>query len=387
MVEPIRILHVVGSLGTGGIQSYLMELYRHIDREKVQFDFVANIKAEKNYAEEIGSLGGRVYYIDGDAFEKGKWIEYIRFWKRFFAEDRTHRIVHGHLRSTAAIYLLEAKRTGRYTIAHSHATSNGYGRSARVKDVMQYPVRFMADYCMGCSQQANEWLFGKKRAGGDRCTVIYNGIDIKRFAFDPEKRAEYRKAYGIGGDTFVIGTVGRLVKQKNQPFLLDVMNILRKTEPDARLFIVGDGPEKDTLCAKIESLGLDDAVIMPGSRSDVDGFLSAFDVFVLPSIDEGLGISAIEAQANGLPVEVSPAIPSETLVTDLVERASFSPEEWAEALLRRRSEDRRDRTRELTRAGYSIDQIADRLCGMYQRFYREAAEKTASGQAGPESGS
>ena len=366
MTEPKRILHVVGSLGNGGIQSYLMELYRHTDRSAIQFDFVVHIRTEQSYADEVESLGGKVFYIDGDAFEKKAWRRYIRFWKRFFREHPEYRIVHGHLRSTSAVYLWEAKRAGRYTIAHSHATNNGYGPGAKVKDILQFPTRFIADSCMGCSRQANEWMFGKRIAERGGCEILRNGIDARKFAFDPEIRIAVRRKLDIADETFVIGSVGRLVEQKNQRLLIDAFAKTAQMRDNCLLLLVGDGPLRRDLEKQIEASALQEKVRLLGNRTDANELLQAFDCFAMTSRNEGFPIAAIEAQSADLPVIVSSAVPEEACLTDRVYRiGSFAPQEWAETLSKLQRKERADNSALIAKAGYDIETIASHLTDFY----------------------
>ena len=363
MGKPIRVLHVVGGLGTGGIQSVLIELYRHIDRSKVQFDFVVHIKSKKSYASEVESLGGIVYYIDNDAFEHRKWGKYILFWKKFYKEHPEYRIVHGHLRSTAAIYLWEAKKSGCITIAHSHNTTNGYGRSARIKDVLQFPVRHIADYCLGCSEEANEWMFGKSRSNSKTCTVLRNGIEVGKYTFREEYRVSLRRELGYQDTDIVIGNVGRLVAQKNQKILIEALRFLH--EP-YKLMLVGDGSLRQNLQEQISDCKLESRVIMLGSRDDVYKLLSAMDIFALPSQNEGLAIAAIEAQASGLPTLVSTAVPKDGYVTPLaVCVQGKTAADWAEAIQQISASERISFSDQITNAGYNICDSAERLQNLY----------------------
>ncbi len=370
MSKQIRILHVVGSLGIGGIQSYLMDIYRHIDRNKIQFDFVIHIKTENNYVDEVQSLGGKVFYIDGDAFEKKAWRQYVNYWRCFFRNHSEYKIIHGHLRSTAAIYLMEAKKTGCYTIAHSHATSNGYGISGIIKNILQYPTRYISDYCMGCSQQANDWMFGRRKARSKTCIILRNGIDVKRFLFNEKERSETRTSLGIEDASFVIGTVGRLVEQKNQKLLIQAFSLAIQTRRDLMLLIIGDGPLRKQLYELTEKLGISNKVKFLGSRNDVDKLMQAFDLFATSSVNEGLGIAIIEAQAADLPVVVSPAIPQEAYITEKIRRMNdYSVDTWKNAMLNSIVTKRNDRSAEIRKAGYDIHTIADELSEFYYAIY------------------
>ena len=366
MSGSIRVLHVVGSLGTGGIQSYLIELYRHIDRSQVQFDFVVHIKAAKSYVPEVESLGGIVYYIDNDVFECKNWGKYLLFWKRFYKEHPEYKIVHGHLRSTAAVYLWEARKHGCFTIAHSHATTNGYGTTAWIKDILQFPVRYFADYCIGCSQEANEWMFGKKRANSKTCAVLRNGIEVEKYAFRKEVRASLRSELGYLDTDLVIGNVGRLVAQKNQELLINALSLLGD---QYKLLLVGDGPLRQKLQEQISNCSLQSRVKMLGSRDDVDKLLSAIDIFALPSRNEGLGIAAIEAQAAGLPTLLSNSVPKDAYVTrSAVCVQEETAGEWAEAIKQITVNERTSASELITDAGYSICDAAEKLQSLYLRI-------------------
>lgn len=365
MADPIRILHVVGSLGIGGIQSYLMSLYRKIDRTRIQFDFVVHIPTSDGYEEEVTHLGGKIYYIKNNAFVNKEWNIYHNFWKEFYREHPEYRIVHGHIRSTSAIYLYLAKKEGIYTIAHSHANSNGYGKSAKVKDILQFPTRYIADYFMGCSKAANEWMFGVKIANSSRCQVLHNGIDVDGFIFDAELRDRIREELGLE-NSFVIGNVGRMVPQKNQMMVLEAFEKVLSDIPNAKLMLVGDGPLMKALVMKAKELSVDEQVLFLGNRSDVAKLLQAMDVFTLSSKDEGLGIAAIEAQAAGLRTIVSHAIQEEVFITDLCIRVEKdSVDSWKNAICSNIEYKRKNMSRDIVENGYSIQFVADMLCEFY----------------------
>lgn len=363
----MRVLQVVGSIdvGGGGIQSFLHQLYREIDNSKIQFDFVVHMKGEPSYENEIINKGGRVYYIEDDAFEKRDWLTYIHFWNKFFKDHPEYVIVHGHLRSTASIYLYEAKKAGCITIAHSHAINNGYGIPAILKDALQFPIRYIADYFMGCSKQANDWMFGERVSNSSNCYIIKNGIDSSKFVFDPQKRRRIRELLEIDDDTFVIGTVGRLVPQKNQELLINSLPGVIAARK-ALLLIVGDGPLYRQLQERINFLELNNYTRLLGSRDDVDELLQAFDCFAMPSRHEGFGISIIEAQAADLPVVVSPAISKEACITDNIIRAdSFDVLQWIELLAHINEKKRTNKMQEIIDAGYDINEVANRISDFY----------------------
>lgn len=316
MTEPIRILHNIASLHFGGSQAFVMNIYNHIDRTKVQFDFVVTPEERKDLYDEVERLGGRVYvcpkYIGKNHFAFCKW------WNTFFEEHKEYHVIHGHVRSTAAIYLAIAKKHGLVTIAHSHSTSNGSGISGFVKDTMQLPIRFIADYLFACSDKAGIWLYGKKATKRSNYRMIPNSVDLERFSFDETKRNEMRELLGISHQEFVIGHIGRFTEPKNHKFLVELFADYYKHNRNSRLLMIGDGELYEAIKMQCKELGISEAVIMPGSRFDTENFYQAMDAFVFPSLWEGLPVSVVEAQANGLTCLVSDVITRDVNLTDLI---------------------------------------------------------------------
>lgn len=327
----IRVLHVIGSLNVGGSQALIMNIYRNIDRSKIQFDFVINFEEHRFYEPEIKKLGGKVYYIP--QLNSRNYFAYCKAWNDFFEEHKEYKIVHGHVRSTAAIYLKIAKKHGCYTVAHSHNTSSGKGPKAVVKDLLQLPIRYSADYFMACSDLAGEWLFGKKVVQGEQYHMLPNAIPLEKFARNEQKRAEIRAQLGVG-EEIVLGNVGRFTRQKNQMFLLDIFAAYKKVRQNAKLILVGYGEMESDIREKIEALHMESSVIIPKDYNEPAKYLQAMDVYVFPSIFEGLGISLIEAEAAGLPCVISEVIPKETYVTEKIRvcQSGDSLEQWVKAI-------------------------------------------------------
>lgn len=330
--EPIRILHVFGRLDRGGAETMIMNLYRNIDRSKIQFDFIMHTEDNCDYVEEIRILGGKIYSIP--KFTGKNFYDYIRRWSIFFKQHKEYKIVHGHMRSTAAIYLKIAKRCGLITIAHSHSISSGKGVSAFVKNVMQIPIRFVSDYLFACSIEAGEWLFGKKSLYNNKFYLLKNAIDIKQYTLDVEKGLKIREDFGIA-EKFIVGHVGRFSYPKNHDFLIDIFNEIHKIDDNSVLMLVGEGELREEIQIKLSKLGLLQNVIFTGARDDVYNFFQAMDVFVFPSHYEGLGMVAIEAQAAGVPCIVADTIPKEIFVTNKIKELSLedTPKKWAEIIL------------------------------------------------------
>ena len=365
MIEPIRVLQVLGGLDRGGAETLVMNIYRNIDRTQLQFVFGVHTKVQGAYSNEILDFGVIVY--DCPRYIGKNHFSYIRWWNAFFKEHTEYGIVHGHVRSTAAIYLKIAKKYHRFTIAHSHSTSSGKGISAIVKNMMQLGIRKTADYFLGCSQVANEWLFGKKVANDfKRCSVLKNGVDLTKYKFAPNLRNRLRNDLKID-KSFVVGTVGRIETPKNPMFIINVFYEVLKSVPQARLLWVGDGTLVEAVKEKIVHLNIENKVLLVGSRDNVADYLQAMDVFLFPSLWEGLGMSLIEAQATGLPCLCSDAIPDEARVTDLLIKMSLSEsiEEWANKCLSIVQKERKDQTDKIKEANYDIRQVVEQLRGVY----------------------
>ena len=364
----IRVLHMIASLDVGGSQTMMMNIYRNIDREKIQFDFVIDRPAETYFAEEIKALGGKVYTMS--AFHGTNAGEIRRDWNNFFYTHPEYRILHSHVRSYASLYLPVAKQHGVKTIIHSHSTSTGGGVKGAVKSVMQLPLRYQADVMMACSLDAGEWLFGRRACQSGRFVLLPNGIDTRRFACEASMRQRYRRELGLEGK-YVIGNVGRFYDVKNHTFLLDVFQKIHEQDESAVLLLVGVGPLQQEMAQKAVALGVADQVIMTGNREDVPELLGAMDVFAFPSLWEGLGIAVVEAQAAGLPCVISDTITKEVGLSGLVRYLPLGDAgRWAEALLERRP--RQDVTEAILRAGYDIRGTARRLSALYTDLDRQA---------------
>ena len=328
-ITNIRILQYIGDLGSyGGSEAVIMEIYRKIDRSKIQFDFVVDPGSSGGYVEEAKKLGARLYECPG--YRGTNHFSFCRWWDTFLTEHREYRILHGHIRSSASIYGPIAQKHGLITIIHSHNTSNGIGLGALVKDILQLPIRYQADYLFACSNDAGKWLFGTKA----KYHVMPNAIDIKKFQFDPSVRRIIRGELGLTNQ-LLIGHVGSFKEQKNHIFLIRIFaEICKKT--DARLILIGDGSLKKKIQSTAEKEKIDNRIIFIGERKDVERYYNAMDVFLFPSKWEGFGVSAVEAQANALPVVVSDVLPKEIDITDKVVRlkTNSAPSHWAKVIMR-----------------------------------------------------
>lgn len=373
MSKPIRVLHVIGIMNRGGAETMIMNLYRHIDRSKVQFDFVENSSEPAVFDEEILSLGGRIFRCPH--YNGKNHFTYVKWWNDFFkAHPKEYPIVHGHLGSTASIYLSVAKKYGAYAIAHSHSSGTDHSLHANLYQIMSYNTRNVADYFFACSEAAGKERFGSKVVSGDHYAVLNNAIDVNRFSYNPSVRNAVRDELGIGQIQLVVGHIGRYTKEKNHEFTLKIFSELKKMDSNARLLMVGDGTLRTHIMQMAEQASLSSDVIFTGVRSDVERLVQAMDVFVLPSLYEGLPVTMVEAQTAGLPCIISDKVPSECILTEgLVDimTLSASPEAWAEKILAKRAIPRTDRRAEIAAHGFDITTEAVKL----QEFYLKAYEQ------------
>ena len=330
MQKAIRIVHNIASLHFGGSQAFVMSIYRNIDRNKVQFDFILTPEEKEGFYDEIDNLGGKIYTCP--KYTGKNHIQYCKWWKNFFAEHPEYKVIHGHVRSTASIYLKIAKKYGVITIAHSHSTSNGSGISAIVKGIMQLPIRKQADFLFACSDKAGKWLFGEKTITQQNYYMIPNGVDLKRFEFDINKRNQMRMTLGIKEDMMILGHIGRFSKPKNHKFLLNVFNHYHKINSNSKLLLVGDGELFESIKQHINQLGISDAVIMTGSKQNTEDYYQVMDIFLFPSLWEGLPVSVVEAQANGLQCIISDVITHDVDLTALIQYLPLDEKLWLGAI-------------------------------------------------------
>lgn len=365
----IRVLHVIRVMDRAGAETFIMNLYRSIDRTKVQFDFLVNVQHEGDYDEEIRSLGGRIFSIP--RYNIVNALAYKRACRDFFMSHPEIQIVHGHIGSSAPIYLTEARRAGKYAIAHSHTATPLDSPSHILFKAMCLPVRGRADYYMACSEEAARDRFGRAISSGAASIIVHNGIELSRYNRN-ERRIRLCKQRLDICDSAAFGHIGRFASEKNHTFLLSAFARIREQLPNAKLLLAGDGPDRTKVEKQANALGLDDDIIFLGICEDIPDVLCAIDVFLFPSVYEGLGIAFIEAQAAGLECIGSTGIPKMAQITERARRIPIeSPEQWAlegiEAY--QRSQLHTDDQRNTVRAsGFDIKETAERM----QSFYENA---------------
>ena len=371
-MKPIRVLHMSGTMNMGGAETLIMELYRHIDRDKIQFDFmIYNYSHEQGaYDDEILNLGGHIYNMNG-RFSKNP-IYYLIELKRFFDNHKEYRIVHAHQFAISGYVLAMAKLSnpGIFTIAHSHIAYPQTDFLRNIADIIGKKLLvYNADTVFGCSNDALIALTGKEE-DGIKYRIVRNAIDIKKFIYNEKKRDIWRKILGVKEDTFVVGNVARFTNQKNHEFIVSIFSSIKRTNKNSKLVLIGTGSKIPEIQRLVKELNLEEDVILLGVRPDVNEIINAFDVFLMPSRYEGLGIVLIEAQANGLPCIISKDVIPEEVDTrgGMIKRVSLNelPDQWASECI---SAGKRKATafaqQAVKSAGYDINKVALDL----QNFY------------------
>jgi len=365
----IRILHSVSNMDRAGLETMLMNYYRKMDRSKIQFDFVCNKKKLGAYDEEIRQMGGRIFRSPG--LNPLKFGSYINFFKKLVRENPEYKVLEVH-NETLGYYALVAGRLAgiKTRIFHAHASSIDKDYKYPLKAACKPMIKHHDCLHFTCSKKAARFFYGDKIVDNNDFTIIKNAIDIDRFNYNIEVRDRMRKENGLDGK-LVIGHIGRFMGVKNHAYVLRIFKAIKDRKPDAVLVLLGEGSLMDNIRCRAESMGLADSVKFIGNVGNANEWYQAFDVFVLPSINEGLPVVGIEAQAAGLPCLFSDTISKELGITD---RACFlsiygDPEVWADKALEMVKEERRVMEREITEAGYDINVEAAKLQEMYINLY------------------
>lgn len=359
-MKKVKVLEMLPGLNYGGSQTMIVNLCANIDFDKVQCDFIIDHPDLLAMEPIVDKLGSKIYTVP--SFRGTNIFEIRKAWNEFF-ETHDYDIIHSHSRSYAAVYLQIAKKHGLKTIIHSHNTSNGKGIGSFIKGIMQLPLRKIADYFFACSLEAGKWLFGNKVVKSDRFYVINNSIDTKQYKYDEDIRKEYRKKFDQKNEKVFI-QVGRMNAQKNYLFTLDVFEKYLKINPNSILFIVGDGELYKDITDKIKQLKIEDYVIILQHRDDVNKLLQMADVFLMPSLYEGLSVAAVEAQCSGIRCLMSDAVDKNVNITGTCKFISLDENEWLKAM----DEDisnRKSYAKQITDAGFDVKSNAKWLQDFY----------------------
>lgn len=356
----IRVLQAVNDMQRAGLETMLMNYYRNIDRDLIQFDFLTHRPYRAAYDDEIESMGGKVYYAP--RLYPQNYPSYFRFMKDFFAQHPEYSIMHSHIDAMSAFPLYAAKRSGiPVRIAHSHNTRLDKDAKIVIKYLAKKAIPSVATEYWSCGELAGAFMYGEKPF-----KVIHNAIDLERFRYAVEIRERIRKNLGLD-NKFVIGHVGRYCPVKNQSFLLDVFKIICNQKENVHLLLIGIGDEEENLRKKAVDLGIGDKVTFLVNRPDVNELYQAMDVFVMPSLYEGLPVVCVEAQANGLPCLVSDRISQEVLLTDSIKMYPLcdGAHKWAQAILETEAKRYNKAIQQLRENGYDIRREAALLTEQY----------------------
>ncbi len=369
--EPIRIGMIMGKWLGGGVEAVFMNYYRHIDRTNIQFDFICDKDSTDIPYEEIEKLGGRVIICP----PYQKLPKYLKELKRIFKENN-YKIVHSNINTLSVFPLYAAKKVKvPIRIAHSHSTTN---KKEKKKNLLKQVLRplskiYATDYFC-CSELSGRWLFGDKEYDKGNVFLLNNAIDLEKFKYDEKVRKAKRKELNIKDTIKVIGHLGRFVEQKNHRFLIDIFNEIHKKDKNTLLLLAGQGPLMDEMKQKVKDLNLEDSVKFLGQRSDAAELYQAFDLFLLPSLYEGLPVVGVEAQASGNLCYLSDDMTKETKVLDSTKFMSLSQsaKEWADNIIKDlETYKKHDTKEEVSEYGFNIEKEAQKLENKYKTLIKE----------------
>lgn len=374
MSEPIRILNLFTIMNRGGAETMVMNYYRNIDRSKIQFDFMVHRSERGAYDDEIEALGGKIYRMC-PIFPQN-FAKYKKMLRSFFDEHPEYKIIHSHMSELGCFAFLEARKRDDITrICHAHNAPNIKSMTSYEKlqllmrNYFKHRMRPYTDKYFICGYDAGDWLFGKKNR--DKFIMMNNAVDAQKFRYSEETRKEIRSSLGIE-DKFAVVNVGRFNQQKNHGFLIDIFEKIKKKNPDSVLLLAGNGELEEKIREKVKSKKLDDSVIFLGLRSDIDKILQGCDVFLFPSLYEGLPVTMVEAQSSGIKCVISDGVPSQCIMTENVEVIPLAEDAdlWAEKVLTYKSYERKDMYEEIVSAGFDIKANAKEL----EEFYTALAD-------------
>lgn len=375
--KPIRILQVLTIMNRGGAECMIMNYYNNINRNKVQFDFLVHREERGAFDDEIEDLGGKIHRMP--AVSPNNYFDYTKKLNAFFKKHEEYQIVHSHLNALSSIVLGIAKKNNvPIRIAHSHIAieSNIFKNifkkntdiKATIKDTIQSLVKYRvakeATHFFACSIKAGEWLYGNNPSSN--VVVINNAIDASIFSYNVNKAVEIKKEHNLAGKK-VIGHVGRFNEQKNHFFLLNIFKKIIKKDPNCVLVLVGIGNLMDSIKKEAERFDIKDKVLFLGMRDDINDILQGFDLFLFPSLYEGLPVTLIEAQASGLAIVASNTITPEVDLTGLITFLSIKDSEskWADTVLDKLNYNRKINFEQIKSGRYDIHENAKSL----QQFY------------------
>ncbi|QGQ47228.1 glycosyltransferase family 1 protein [Metabacillus sediminilitoris] len=359
-MQPIRVLQVVTIMNRGGLETMLMNYYRQIDRTKIQFDFMVHRDERGHYDDEIESLGGKIYRMP--PIRPGNYHKYFNLLNEFFSEHKMFKVVHGHNNENSCFVLRAAKRFGvPCRIAHSHLSDLGIDIKLPFRLYARHVMKDNPTQYFACSKNAGKWLFGEQQ----EVTVLSNAVNVNDFKFSEQIRSKIRKELNID-NKLVIGHIGRFNKQKNHELLIDIFKAVHEKKSDAILLLIGDGHLRSEIEKKVEKLGLSSNVKFLGVREDIAQLMQAMDLFLFPSLFEGLPVVLVEAQAAGLNCIVSDSITSETDITGRIQYINLkdSIDLWVDRVITTTTE-HADTSQMLRSNGFDTTTMANWLTDFY----------------------
>lgn len=353
-------------MNRGGAESMVMNYYRHIDKSKIQFDFMVHRKERGDYDDEIEALGGKIYRMRN--LNPLTFREYQNEISEFFDIHSEYKIIHGHCSESGYFVYKEASRRGvPVIIAHAHNSYALFDLKWIFRIYFKYKMRNYITNQFTCGRQSAEWLFGNKNA--DNAILQHNAIDTSLFRYEDKDYFEMRRKLNLPIDAMIVGHVGRFEKQKNHLFILKIFASIHKMESNTFLLLIGTGKLMNSIKKEAKRLGIEDSIIFLGNRTDVHSLLNTMNLFLFPSFMEGLSLSMVEAQCSGLPCLVSDAIPIEVKMTNLVSFLSLKEpsNKWAEIAidLMKKINFRENYYKEIENHGYDIARNAIELQNIY----------------------
>jgi len=355
-----QVLHLTDSLDLAGTENCIMNWYRNIDKTKIQFDFICLTDKNSYFKEEIEKLGGKIFIIKKENGLAGKIKFYFNLFK--FLKKNKFYIFHTHFHYSSGFDCMIAFLAGikeRITISHFN---EGYRNTPFYKKLFsKLLIKLFATKRIAASMEAGKTLYGNMSY-----TVIYNGIDFKKFTYNEIIRTEIRRKFNIE-ENFIVGHIGRFESQKNHNFLIDIFNEILKHKENAILLSIGEGPLEKEIKEKVKNLNIETKVKFLGIREDVNKLYQAMDCFILPSFFEGLGIVNIEAQCSGLPVFISDGVPDEAMICNTKEISlTKTAKQWADIILEKvKNIERKDCSLILKQAGFDIKDTVKQIEKVY----------------------
>ncbi len=393
--DRINVLQVeTGSRDFTGISSYLFRQYSAMDHDRIHYDFLYGRHNSMKLMSMCPTLADSdIYSLEAriNGKESCDYLKILRGLRNILKEKQYDAlVVNTSCVEIALAGLLAVAGTGTGLIAHAHnagiyLTSVGVrGKHPLLMEladrVCRIIVRRRADWLFACTEAAGRFTFGKKAVRQENFRIVHNAINLESFRPDPEVRRSVREKNGGAGNTVVFGYTGRMALSKNLNFLITVFAELHRRNENSVLWMVGEGDEREKLQMQAEKLGLGKSVVFFGQRPDVNDLMQGMDAFIFPSLMEGLGMVAIEAQASGLPTVVSDGVPDDVMITPLVRKVSLKADasEWADAVLAQMDAcpERKAYIEELANAGYDVRDEAMKMT----EFYEQIVEQKKAGQ-------